>query len=1140
MKLISLLSFICILFLNANLFALPGQVTKPIWNIETDVVSWTAVSGALDYSAQLYKNGSAFGAEVTGIASLTYDFHATLLADGTPSSNNNKYTVKVRARDNSGYGAYSVLSLNNVKGLSSIIVKGLNGDDNNDGYPIWNTGNLHTAFSFSPATLTYTATLRHELRGLFIYFPNHSVANTNNPVEITNTFNLSTVVLSTRTLSDSAYTDLEMARHASTDEKNVITIVVNKNNTGFERTYTLNFRRRMGCAVGSMAQLLPASTASPLYSITGNTQYSSALTGSNVSFTPGTDTPSLVNGDTTPTYTALNWYVQAETGTAYFDTNGLLHPLSNGTFKVRAKTTDGTNLNRVSKYSYNITGMSGWPAHLGKLVICDANILTDTLTINPAFKADLPNSTIFSVTVAAGTSSICVSSMVPTDCSFSINNDLVANNSDVVIKLKKGINTLNLRVIKNSGTARYYTLVVTREANARLQYGIQTVSNSYPYLSAPNGTQFGLDTATHKDRMTVEAWVKWSVTPPSDAIYQWANIVTIDRAYQSDIGQFWLQHDVTNTKFEFALRTTTGRNFVQSRTQPLKDTWYHIAGVYTGSYIKLFVNGVEEASASRTGDINPITNVAPNPDRLWIGRSPSTGTNNPGTRIFVGNIRGVALWMGQYKDTGQIADDYMDGVTNETNVPDEAPLPNFFWLLNETSGSSGTSVLPTFGAVNLTMQSLTNAAFTNGGSLNDNNGSIFLYRPIRMDLRNVDTSQSAILVDAGGYDSNAKYILPSSLTSPTYYKVWNHITGTYQQPTSIDASNGVPFYHNPSTTAGRFWIPIIPGGNSTVDATFVDALTANYAAYHTQIPCSTPTAMIAGNTFDITGYIIGNTRYPTTNKYVVLGYNQTVDGNLISATSTDIATNRAQFKLASDQVIKRIEIRTLDDIPIKNIMNSSGWSTNITLDDQTLPVELTSFTAVITAQNYVTLDWTTQSETGVLGYRVYRNTSGNFDSATMVSPLIEATNTSQTTTYSFTDNEITEDGTYYYWLQNQDIDGEFAVHGPISVIVQISTPPDIQPVIPILTKLNNPYPNPFNPDITIAYDLAKAEHVQIMVFNMKGQKICTLLDTDKDAGQARITWNGKNDNGNSLASGIYYVHMTAGKYQATQKVVLLK
>ena len=203
----------------------------------------------------------------------------------------------------------------------------------------------------------------------------------------------------------------------------------------------------------------------------------------------------------------------------------------------------------------------------------------------------------------------------------------------------------------------------------------------------------------------------------------------------------------------------------------------------------------------------------------------------------------------------------------------------------------------------------------------------------------------------------------------------------------------------------------------------------------------------------------------------------------------------------------------------------------------TLPVELSSFNAVQTTLNYVQLNWTTQSETGVVGYYVYRSATDDLSMAAGVSALIDAANTSQVQSYSFVDTEVSP-GTWYYWLQNLDMDGSSNYHGPVSVILTedtISTPD-----IPLITSLNNIYPNPFNPSTTISYGLAKAEKVNIQIFNIKGQLVRNLLSEPRQIGNYRIVWNGTDDRGQSLGSGMYFMKMTAGKYSKTSKVIMLK
>jgi subtilisin family serine protease len=90
------------------------------------------------------------------------------------------------------------------------------------------------------------------------------------------------------------------------------------------------------------------------------------------------------------------------------------------------------------------------------------------------------------------------------------------------------------------------------------------------------------------------------------------------------------------------------------------------------------------------------------------------------------------------------------------------------------------------------------------------------------------------------------------------------------------------------------------------------------------------------------------------------------------------------------------------------------------------------------------------------------------------------------------------------------------------------------------TALNANYPNPFNPTTTISYSLANAGNVQISIFNQKGQLVRTLQEGQMPAGDHQVVWNGRDDNGASVASGIYYYRMQSGKYSSTRKMVMMK
>jgi hypothetical protein len=92
----------------------------------------------------------------------------------------------------------------------------------------------------------------------------------------------------------------------------------------------------------------------------------------------------------------------------------------------------------------------------------------------------------------------------------------------------------------------------------------------------------------------------------------------------------------------------------------------------------------------------------------------------------------------------------------------------------------------------------------------------------------------------------------------------------------------------------------------------------------------------------------------------------------------------------------------------------------------------------------------------------------------------------------------------------------------------------------INTALKGNYPNPFNPITTISYDVKTKAPVSIQIYNTKGQLIRTLVDEIMDKGHHQIIWNGKDNHGNVVASGIYHYRMQAGDYKATRRMVLMK
>ncbi|MDD3465262.1 MAG: chitobiase/beta-hexosaminidase C-terminal domain-containing protein [Candidatus Cloacimonetes bacterium] len=90
------------------------------------------------------------------------------------------------------------------------------------------------------------------------------------------------------------------------------------------------------------------------------------------------------------------------------------------------------------------------------------------------------------------------------------------------------------------------------------------------------------------------------------------------------------------------------------------------------------------------------------------------------------------------------------------------------------------------------------------------------------------------------------------------------------------------------------------------------------------------------------------------------------------------------------------------------------------------------------------------------------------------------------------------------------------------------------------TRLLGNYPNPFNPSTTISFTTAKAAPVQITIYNLKGQAVRTWNLETEAGGNHSVLWDGLDDNGLSLSSGVYFYRMFSGAYSSTRKMVLMK
>jgi hypothetical protein len=94
--------------------------------------------------------------------------------------------------------------------------------------------------------------------------------------------------------------------------------------------------------------------------------------------------------------------------------------------------------------------------------------------------------------------------------------------------------------------------------------------------------------------------------------------------------------------------------------------------------------------------------------------------------------------------------------------------------------------------------------------------------------------------------------------------------------------------------------------------------------------------------------------------------------------------------------------------------------------------------------------------------------------------------------------------------------------------------------LPKELRLKPNYPNPFNAETTILFDLPSAQRVRLIIYNILGQPVRVLLDAVEAPGFKKVQWNGRDDNGRLVGSGIYYIKLEAGNRQLIRRLTLIQ
>lgn len=194
-------------------------------------------------------------------------------------------------------------------------------------------------------------------------------------------------------------------------------------------------------------------------------------------------------------------------------------------------------------------------------------------------------------------------------------------------------------------------------------------------------------------------------------------------------------------------------------------------------------------------------------------------------------------------------------------------------------------------------------------------------------------------------------------------------------------------------------------------------------------------------------------------------------------------------------------------------------------DINTFPVELRNLSASVAGVS-VLLKWETATEKNNYGFYIERSESGVWKNLGFVlgngisfSPKI----------YSFRD-DFAVPGENIYRIKQVDNDGKQKYYGPLSIFVSA----------PACYQLMQNSPNPFNPGTEIKFTLPEISNVKIFIYDQNGSEVTILSDDTFPAGTHSVYWDGRNIQGNSVSSGIYFYRLSAGRFSETRKMMLIR
>jgi len=585
----------------------------------------------------------------------------------------------------------------------------------------------------------------------------------------------------------------------------------------------------------------------------------------------------------------------------------------------------------------------------------------------------------------------------------------------------------------------------------------------------------------NSDQISITGWVYPRNTnsgwPDFDGFFGFRN--------ELDADFYLLQLD--NYKVEGRLRISLN-DYFSVLTDPNSistETWYHLALVYDGTNLIVYINGIEAGSTSASGQ---ITNESV---PLKVGRLVFQTTNFD----LDGQADEVGLW--SVALTAEQIQNYM-----YADLTGEEGLVGY-WNFNEGSGDTA-----------------------NDASGNDNDGLIYganwstnipfqgIYisdqqieedEELNMDLSYLgetmafeahsDTSAVSAVIDGQSLLLTPLPDWHGISTITVYMTDENNLSDTTSFVLTVSSVN------DPPTIAPVADVTMPEDGTASVflNVRDIDSDDLIYNFYST--PPIFEFTFIEDSLF-ISPALNWNGQ---ANLTVFVSDGEDSDNTSLAITVTPVNDAPSEFELISPTVLDTFQISTATDETIP-----FTWESSYDVDSD-LTYKLT-----------VTLDYP-----GNVYTQDYQNIT---DSSTSISAYEYASFMTDLNLTLWNIDYVVEVSDEEFTVISQA--GEFVLNNTL-----LSTDSKI---IPEVFALHQNYPNPFNPVTSLRYDLPEDGLVNITIYDMMGRIVKTLVNSSQTAGYKSISWNAANDRNESVSAGLYLYTIQAGEFRQTKKMVLLK